>query len=204
MDRRKFLAAGVAAASALAIESSALGEPIAQADGAPKPDRLDLTRCRFGVNYTPSHNWWFCWNDWNIEPDPARPGCHCGAGRGPPAHHAHLALLPAQSRVGQSRPPGAAGSIADPDGPAQPGRAGHGLHRPTQRLVFPAVFQSPQQRVLHHRSNVASAGTLCAGARPDHGSGTPTSSASTSATSSTPAGRRTQGRATSGWSACSI
>jgi endo-1,4-beta-mannosidase len=20
------------------------------------------------VNYTPSHNWWFCWNDWNIDP----------------------------------------------------------------------------------------------------------------------------------------
>jgi len=23
---------------------------------------------RFGVNYTPSHNWWFCWNDWNPDP----------------------------------------------------------------------------------------------------------------------------------------
>jgi hypothetical protein len=22
------------------------------------------------VNYTPSHNWWFCWNDW--DPDPIR------------------------------------------------------------------------------------------------------------------------------------
>jgi hypothetical protein len=20
------------------------------------------------VNYTPSHSWWFCWNDWNIDP----------------------------------------------------------------------------------------------------------------------------------------
>ncbi len=29
---------------------------------------LDLTRHRFGVNYTPSHNWWFCWNDWNTDP----------------------------------------------------------------------------------------------------------------------------------------
>jgi endo-1,4-beta-mannosidase len=29
---------------------------------------VDLSRHRFGVNYTPSHNWWFCWNDWNADP----------------------------------------------------------------------------------------------------------------------------------------
>ncbi|MGB6974510.1 MAG: hypothetical protein WBD67_07495 [Terracidiphilus sp.] len=29
------------------------------------PARLDVMRHRFGVNYTPSHNWWFCWNDWD-------------------------------------------------------------------------------------------------------------------------------------------
>ena len=29
---------------------------------------LDLTRHRFGVNYTPSHNWWYCWNDWDADP----------------------------------------------------------------------------------------------------------------------------------------
>ena len=29
---------------------------------------LDLRRHRLGVNYTPSHNWWFCWNDWNADP----------------------------------------------------------------------------------------------------------------------------------------
>ncbi len=29
---------------------------------------LDLARHRFGVNYTPSHNWWFCWNDWDGDP----------------------------------------------------------------------------------------------------------------------------------------
>ena len=23
---------------------------------------------RFGVNYTPSRNWWFCWNDWQVGP----------------------------------------------------------------------------------------------------------------------------------------
>jgi endo-1,4-beta-mannosidase len=29
---------------------------------------LDLNRHRFGVNYTPSRNWWFCWNDWDAGP----------------------------------------------------------------------------------------------------------------------------------------
>ena len=39
------------------------------ASAADAPDSaLDLTRHRFGVNYTPSHNWWFCWNDWNADP----------------------------------------------------------------------------------------------------------------------------------------
>lgn len=28
----------------------------------------DPDRHRFGVNYTPSKNWWFCWNDWNTDP----------------------------------------------------------------------------------------------------------------------------------------
>ncbi len=27
-----------------------------------------MNRHRFGVNYTPSHNWWFCWNDWDADP----------------------------------------------------------------------------------------------------------------------------------------
>jgi hypothetical protein len=27
-----------------------------------------LTRHRFGVNYTPSHNWWYCGNDWDADP----------------------------------------------------------------------------------------------------------------------------------------
>lgn len=27
-----------------------------------------LDRHRFGVNYTPSKNWWFCWNDWDADP----------------------------------------------------------------------------------------------------------------------------------------
>jgi hypothetical protein len=33
--------------------------------GADPLTSLDLDRHRFGVNYTPSRNWWFCWNDWD-------------------------------------------------------------------------------------------------------------------------------------------
>jgi endo-1,4-beta-mannosidase len=29
---------------------------------------LALDRHRFGVNYTPSRNWWFCWDDWDAGP----------------------------------------------------------------------------------------------------------------------------------------
>jgi endo-1,4-beta-mannosidase len=66
MNRREFLAGGAAAASAIAIDRSAAGEPAAQPDADSKrPVGLDVNRCRFGVNYTPSQNWWFCWNDWN-------------------------------------------------------------------------------------------------------------------------------------------
>ncbi|MGA8442665.1 MAG: hypothetical protein WB762_17415 [Candidatus Sulfotelmatobacter sp.] len=28
---------------------------------------LALDRHRFGVNYTPSKNWWFCWNEWDAD-----------------------------------------------------------------------------------------------------------------------------------------
>lgn len=67
MNRRSFLSAA-AATTALAASSQ-----LSQALGQTEPSNsaaLDLTRHRFGVNYTPSHNWWFCWNDWN--PDPIR------------------------------------------------------------------------------------------------------------------------------------
>ncbi|MGB7864681.1 MAG: hypothetical protein WCF74_14910 [Candidatus Sulfotelmatobacter sp.] len=34
-----------------------------------QPSRsLALDRHRFGVNYTPSKNWWFCWNEWDASP----------------------------------------------------------------------------------------------------------------------------------------
>ena len=36
-------------------------------DAAP-PQVHELNRHRFGVNYTPSKNWWFCWNEWDADP----------------------------------------------------------------------------------------------------------------------------------------
>ncbi|HET7104470.1 MAG TPA: hypothetical protein VFI20_10330 [Terracidiphilus sp.] len=63
MNRRNFVIAGGAAALAAAGAGSA-----AHGDIRPLPLRLDPMRHRFGVNYTPSHNWWFCWNDWDATP----------------------------------------------------------------------------------------------------------------------------------------
>ncbi|HTX77324.1 MAG TPA: hypothetical protein VMD29_14030 [Terracidiphilus sp.] len=63
MDRRRFLAGSAAAAGMIAANSDAMGT-LAAADRA----SFDLNRHRFGVNYTPSHNWWFCWNDWDPAP----------------------------------------------------------------------------------------------------------------------------------------
>jgi endo-1,4-beta-mannosidase len=67
MNRRKFLAASSAAAATALAASGAPALAIAQAS-SPSGLTLDLTRHRFGVNYTPSRNWWFCWNDWDSDP----------------------------------------------------------------------------------------------------------------------------------------
>lgn len=66
MDRRRFLSGGAALAGVVAANRKG----VAHALGAGDLDTpsLDLTRHRFGVNYTPSHNWWFCWNDWDADP----------------------------------------------------------------------------------------------------------------------------------------
>jgi endo-1,4-beta-mannosidase len=65
MNRRRFLSAGASVAGALTMADSALPASLAE---AVSPTRLDPLRHRFGVNYTPSRNWWFCWNDWNPDP----------------------------------------------------------------------------------------------------------------------------------------
>jgi len=74
MDRRHFLAAGTGAVLSTSLsQASALaqaGAASAITAGAPQlaGNRNALDRHRFGVNYTPSNNWWFCWNDWQVDP----------------------------------------------------------------------------------------------------------------------------------------
>jgi endo-1,4-beta-mannosidase len=68
MNRRKFLtASSVAAVGAVAASSAPAALALAQSNSA-RSIGLDFTRHRFGVNYTPSRNWWFCWNDWDAGP----------------------------------------------------------------------------------------------------------------------------------------
>jgi len=66
MDRREFLASGAAVAGAIATSQRGVAQALATPEVGTK--RLDLTRHRFGVNYTPSHNWWYCWNSWDADP----------------------------------------------------------------------------------------------------------------------------------------
>jgi endo-1,4-beta-mannosidase len=40
---------------------------IADSHAARVSRSLALDRHRFGVNYTPSKNWWFCWNEWDAD-----------------------------------------------------------------------------------------------------------------------------------------
>src|SRR5579875_1772513 len=60
LSRRRFLCSAAAAAGLTAAHGSrfAAMPPVARQD-------LRLNRHRFGVNYTPSRNWWFCWTDWH-------------------------------------------------------------------------------------------------------------------------------------------
>jgi endo-1,4-beta-mannosidase len=60
MNRREFLADGAAAAGLMAARSDAW---FPQANLGHLSQ--EVNRHRFGVNYTPSRNWWFCWNDWD-------------------------------------------------------------------------------------------------------------------------------------------
>src|ERR1700751_1792323 len=71
MNRRNFLSSSLRAAVAGSLGLNTL----AKADSLLTPSAPDVTivrrpnldrnRHRFGVNYTPSKNWWFCWNDWD-------------------------------------------------------------------------------------------------------------------------------------------
>jgi endo-1,4-beta-mannosidase len=70
MNRRNFLsgAAVTAFGSSLFRPNQLLAT--GSMDGAiysPTAHNLFLDRHRFGANYTPSKNWWFCWNDWDAD-----------------------------------------------------------------------------------------------------------------------------------------
>jgi hypothetical protein len=75
MDRRRFIAAGASTALAASLPS---GQSLFAADSTPDSTMSPHSRAagksaaierhRFGVNYTPSSNWWFCWNQWNPSP----------------------------------------------------------------------------------------------------------------------------------------
>jgi endo-1,4-beta-mannosidase len=76
LNRRNFITAGVGAALAarLAAAQNTLSggaihpAPSAPAAGQGAKARNAFNRYRLGVNYTPSSNWYFCWNDWHIDP----------------------------------------------------------------------------------------------------------------------------------------
>jgi len=72
MNRRDFVsgALGAAVAGALTSRAAALTQSATRslAGASPVATGLALDRHRFGVNYTPSKNWWFCWNEWDAAP----------------------------------------------------------------------------------------------------------------------------------------
>jgi endo-1,4-beta-mannosidase len=76
MDRRNFISKGVGTvvAGSWTAGQTLFANGVIPARsaftnlGATRGGRKALDRHRFGVNYTPSHNWWFCWNDWNTDP----------------------------------------------------------------------------------------------------------------------------------------
>jgi endo-1,4-beta-mannosidase len=88
LDRRRFIATSAAATAAIVGPRGSITHAFAAADD-PASTRLDPQRHRFGVNYTPSHNWWFCWNDWN--PDPIKRDLDAIAALG--ADHLRILLI---------------------------------------------------------------------------------------------------------------
>lgn len=64
MDRRSFLATGLCALAPQPFPGLA---PL-PALTAPPLASIDTHRFRFGINYTPSQDWWFSWNSWPRDP----------------------------------------------------------------------------------------------------------------------------------------
>jgi endo-1,4-beta-mannosidase len=76
MNRREFIsqamnatvAGSLAARTPLISSCLRVGATVAaESPATPQPRILALDRHRFGVNYTPSKNWWFCWNEWEAD-----------------------------------------------------------------------------------------------------------------------------------------
>lgn len=71
MDRREFISASAAVAGAMAVRRGGALDLMAHSTAPIRSAAtlgLDVSRHRFGVNYTPSRNWWFCWNEWDADP----------------------------------------------------------------------------------------------------------------------------------------
>lgn len=76
MNRRHFIsnAMRVAVTGSLATNSSLFAEQMSLSPMKAAGSHLfqssghDLNLHRFGVNYTPSENWWYCWNEWDADP----------------------------------------------------------------------------------------------------------------------------------------
>lgn len=64
MERREFIYTGGLAAGFAAVQPVCSIGALAS-EASVRNIGLDVRRHRFGVNYTPSRNWWFCWNDWD-------------------------------------------------------------------------------------------------------------------------------------------
>lgn len=69
MQRREFLKRSGAAIGALALkdrlaEAARSGTTSDMPGESSTPD-LDFGHHRFGINYVPSKDWWFCWNNWD-------------------------------------------------------------------------------------------------------------------------------------------
>lgn len=67
MNRRRFLSGSAAAAATALTPTGTIARAFVNVE-TQRGSRLDVMRHRFGVNYTPSRNWWFCWNDWGADP----------------------------------------------------------------------------------------------------------------------------------------
>ncbi|MGA9058773.1 MAG: hypothetical protein WB763_19935 [Terriglobia bacterium] len=76
MDRRHFITKGASAVMTTSLakklklfpNGATSAESIDAAPSQARSERNAVGRHRIGVNYTPSNNWWFCWNEWNVNP----------------------------------------------------------------------------------------------------------------------------------------